>query len=53
LSAFGQIHPSLVKGIRQYNQKHELGDIEVGILMYCETIAEKKQKGFSRLMGEH
>lgn len=44
--AFGQIHPNLVKGIRQYIQKHELGDIEAGILMCCETISEKKQKGF-------
>jgi hypothetical protein len=40
------MHPNLVKGIRQYSQKHELGDIEAGILMCCETISEKKHKGF-------
>lgn len=44
--AFDQMHPDMVKGIREYAQEHQLGDIEASILMCCETISEKKKKGF-------
>jgi len=52
--AFGQLRPELVQAIRDYLQKHELGTIEADISICCETMSEKKKKGFLRtLLGDN
>ena len=41
--SFAQLRPELVRAIREYAQNHrELGNVEVEVLMCCETTSEKK-----------
>jgi hypothetical protein len=37
-----QLHPELRQAVQSYFQGHELGDMETGTLLCCETISEKK-----------
>jgi len=44
--SFGQLRPELVRALREYAQNHrELGNVEVEVLMCCETTSEKKRAG--------
>ena len=44
--SFGQLRPELVRALREYAQNHrELGNVEVEVLMCCETASEKKRAG--------
>jgi hypothetical protein len=44
--SFGQLRPELLRAIREYAQNHrELGNIEIEVLMCCETTSEKKSAG--------
>ncbi len=51
---FGQLRPELVQAIREYAQNHrELGNVEVEVLMCCETTSEKKSVGaLAALLGD-
>jgi hypothetical protein len=51
---FGQLRPELVRAIREYAQNHhELGNVEVEVLMCCETTSEKKSAGaLAALLGD-
>ena len=51
--SFGQLRPELVQAIREYARDHrELGNVEVEVLMCCETTSEKKRTGvLAALMG--
>jgi hypothetical protein len=40
-----QIHPGLHQAIREYFQKHQLGDPDAGALLCCETISQKQESG--------
>ena len=40
-----QLHPRLSQAIREYFQTHQLGDLDTGTLICCETISEKKNPG--------
>jgi hypothetical protein len=40
-----QLHPKLSQAIREYFQSHQLGDLDTGTLVCCETISEKKNPG--------
>jgi hypothetical protein len=52
---FGQLRPELVQAIREYAQNHrELGNVEVEVLMCCETTSEKKSTdALAALLGEN
>ncbi len=44
--SFGQLRPELAWAIREYAQNHrELGNVEVEVLMCCETTSERKRTG--------
>jgi len=44
--SFDQLRPELARAIREYAQNHrELGNIEVEVLMCCETTSERKHTG--------
>jgi hypothetical protein len=51
--SFGQLRAELVRAICDYAQDHrELGDIEVEVLMCCETTSEKRRTGgLAALLG--
>ena len=51
---FGQLRPELVRAIREYAQNHrELGNVEVEVLMCCETTSEKKSAdALAALLGD-
>ena len=40
-----QLRPNLLRGINEYFQAHNLGDLETECLACCETAAEKKSTG--------
>jgi hypothetical protein len=50
----GQLRPELARAIREYAQNHrELGNVEVEVLMCCETTSEKKRAGaLAALLGD-
>jgi len=52
--SFGQLRPELVRAIREYAQNHrELGNVEVEVLMCCETTSEKERAGaLAALLGD-
>jgi hypothetical protein len=52
--SLGQLRPELVRAIREYAQNHrELGNVEVQVLMCCETTSEKKSTdALAALLGE-
>jgi hypothetical protein len=52
--SFGQLRPELARAIREYSQNHrELGNVEVEVLMCCETTSEKKSTdALAALLGE-
>ena len=52
--SLGQLRPELVRAIREYAQNHhELGNVEVEVLMCCETTSEKKSAGaLAALLGD-
>jgi len=52
--SLGQLRPELVRAIREYAQNHrELGNVEVEVLMCCETTSEKKPAGaLAALLGD-
>ena len=52
--SFGQLRPELARAIREYAQNHrELGNVEVEVLMCCETTSEKKPAGaLAALLGD-
>ena len=44
--SFDQLRPELARTIREYAQNHrELGNVEVEVLMCCETTSERKRMG--------
>jgi len=43
--SLGQLRPELLYAIREYFQKHQLGDLETETLFCCETTSEKKNVG--------
>jgi len=44
--SFDQLRPELARAIREYAQNHrELGNIEIEVLMCCETTSERKRAG--------
>lgn len=43
--SLGQLRPELLYAIREYFQKHRLGDLETETLSCCETTSEKKNVG--------
>ena len=50
--SFGQLRPELARAIREYAQNHrELGNVEVEVLMCCETTSEKKRARHRVLPG--
>jgi hypothetical protein len=53
--SFGQLRPELVQAIREYARDHrELGNVEVEVLMCCETTSEKKGAGaLAVLLGDN
>jgi hypothetical protein len=40
-----QLNPGLLQVIREYFQTHQLGDLDSGTLLCCETISEKRDSG--------
>jgi hypothetical protein len=52
--SLGQLRPELARAIREYAQNHrELGNVEVEVLMCCETTSEKKRVGaLAALLGD-
>jgi hypothetical protein len=40
-----QTHPGLYQAIREYFQKHELGDPDTEALMCCETVSQAQDPG--------
>ena len=40
-----QLHPELLRALRNYFQEHQLGDLEAESRMCCETISRKKNDG--------
>jgi hypothetical protein len=49
---FDQLRPELATAIREYVEKHQLGDIEAEILLCCETTSERKKRQLlGRLLG--
>ena len=52
---FDQLRPELARAIREYAQNHRaLGNIEVEVLMCCETTSEKKRAGaLAALLGDN
>jgi len=53
--SFGQLRPELARAIREYVQNHRaVGDVEVEVLMCCETTSEKKPTGaLAALLGDN
>jgi hypothetical protein len=53
--SFGQLRPELARAIREYAQNHrEVGNVEVEVLMCCETTSEKKRAGaLAALVGDY
>jgi hypothetical protein len=51
--SISQVNPTLARAIREYFQKHQVGDPESGTLLCCETIGEKQNPDslVSRLDG--
>ena len=39
------LRPELAAALRNYIEKHELGDLEPTVLICCETTSTKKKKG--------
>ncbi|MGA2491167.1 MAG: hypothetical protein ABSF99_13450 [Anaerolineales bacterium] len=37
-----QLNPRLSQAIREYFQMHQVGDVDTGTIMCCETISEKR-----------
>jgi hypothetical protein len=52
--SLGQLRPELVQAIREYAQNHrELGNVEIEVLMCCETISRKKSTdALATLLGD-
>ena len=40
-----QLHPELLRALRNYFQEHQLGDLEAESRICCETISRKKNEG--------
>jgi hypothetical protein len=53
--SFGQLRPELARAIREYAQnRRELGNVEVEVLMCCQTTSEKKPVGaLAALLGDN
>ena len=53
--SFGQLRPELARAIREHAQNHgEMGNVEVEVLMCCETTSEKKRVGaLAALLGDN
>ena len=51
---FPELKPEIVRAVREYVEKNELGDIERQVLICCETVSEKLKKGglFGSSMGD-
>jgi hypothetical protein len=50
--SFNDFQPEIRTAIRNYVEKHELGDIEEDVLMCAETVSEKIKQGFfSKIFG--
>jgi hypothetical protein len=52
--SFSQLRPELVRAIREYARNHrELGNVEIEVLMCCETTSEKKSTdALEALLGD-
>lgn len=50
--SFNDFRPEIVRAIRNYAEKHELGNVEADALMCAETVSEKVKSGFfSKIFG--
>src|SRR3712207_6139100 len=48
-----ELHPELMKAVREYAGKQNLGDLESEVVICCETTSERLKKGLlSRLFGD-
>lgn len=48
-----ELHPELMKAVREYAGKQNLGDIESEAIICCETTSERLKKGLlSRFFGD-
>lgn len=51
--SMSDLHPELVRAIREYARKRQLGDVESEVLICCETTSERQKKGLlNRLFGD-
>lgn len=41
----GQLHPEIIRALREYFQAHALGDLEAETQLCCEIISRKKRTG--------
>ncbi|HEX8249665.1 MAG TPA: hypothetical protein VF599_15920 [Pyrinomonadaceae bacterium] len=50
--SFNDFQPEIIRAIRKYAEKYELGNIEEDVLMCAETVSEKIKQGFfSKIFG--
>ncbi|MDQ3799738.1 MAG: hypothetical protein M3384_09820 [Acidobacteriota bacterium] len=50
--SFDDFRPEIIRAIRNYAEKHELGNVEADALMCAETVSEKISRGFfSKIFG--